>query len=52
MVQRIASEHRGTASVDDAPGTGTTFRIRLPLAPPPDAPPADAPPATVTSPRT
>ncbi|HKW50668.1 MAG TPA: ATP-binding protein [Candidatus Eisenbacteria bacterium] len=31
IVERIVSEHRGTITVDPATGTGTTFRIHLPL---------------------
>jgi signal transduction histidine kinase len=31
IVERIVNEHRGTITVDSSPGTGTTFRIRLPL---------------------
>ncbi len=32
IVQRIVSDHEGAIDVDAAPGRGTTFRIRLPLA--------------------
>jgi two-component system nitrogen regulation sensor histidine kinase NtrY len=31
IVERIVSDHRGTISVEGAPGAGTTFIIRLPL---------------------
>jgi len=32
IVERIVNEHRGSIAVDSAPGRGTAFRIRLPLA--------------------
>jgi nitrogen fixation/metabolism regulation signal transduction histidine kinase len=31
IVERIVNEHRGAITVDSRPGTGTTFRIQLPL---------------------
>jgi nitrogen fixation/metabolism regulation signal transduction histidine kinase len=31
IVERIVNEHRGAITVDSSTGTGTTFRIRLPL---------------------
>ena len=31
IVERIVNEHRGAITVDPSAGTGTTFRIRLPL---------------------
>jgi signal transduction histidine kinase len=34
VVRRILDEHRGETSVDSAPGSGTTFTIRLPFLPP------------------
>jgi nitrogen fixation/metabolism regulation signal transduction histidine kinase len=33
IVERIVSDHQGTITVDEAGGRGTTFRVRLPLAP-------------------
>jgi len=32
IVERIVSDHHGSIAVDSAPGSGTVFRIRLPLA--------------------
>ena len=33
IVQRIVNDHEGTIAVDSGPGSGTTFRIRMPLGP-------------------
>ncbi len=35
IVAGIAEAHGGTAQVESSPGTGTRFRLRLPLRPPP-----------------
>jgi signal transduction histidine kinase len=40
LAKRIAEAHRGTISAESAPGTGTTFRVRLPAAPQAGDPPA------------
>jgi signal transduction histidine kinase len=34
IVERVVNEHDGTVAVESAPGKGTTFRIRLPVAGP------------------
>ncbi len=40
IVKHIAESHGGRVSVESSPGAGATFRIHLPLAPPPAALPA------------
>jgi signal transduction histidine kinase len=37
IVRYIVDAHRGTISVDSAPGKGTTFTITFPMEPPPEA---------------
>ena len=42
LVKRIAEAHGGTVAAESAPGEGTTFRVRLPGAPPRQPPAAGA----------
>jgi two-component system OmpR family sensor kinase len=61
IVSAIATAHGGTVGVNSDPGSGSTFWVRLPLAPldvpppplptqlPPPAPPATSPPPPVTT---
>jgi CheY-like chemotaxis protein len=42
QVAAIVERHNGSLELDSAPGRGTTFRMRFPLADAPPAPPSDA----------
>jgi PAS domain S-box-containing protein len=51
LVRELAGLHRGEVAVESAPGTGTTFLVAVPTAPPREVAAAPRPPEALGGPR-